>query len=347
MRAVFLTVLGLGLGLGLGSGLAACSSSPSGAGSAEAAPAPTSPVEDAAPSDGAAPDTAAPASDAAATTDGGVDAGTPLTYRNSLSVCWTNAACPRAMIIAHGGDWSATTVPYGSMGAVIAAYDHGVDGVKLDVRVTKDDVPVISHSSPIEIYESLDCYNQRIEDMTAAQVANCHFVQKASESFQRLDTVLNYLRGKMVVELTVKLPADYARTIKEVNTLGAQDFAFLEVSTAELQTVLPAIPGSSQIYWLANVGSTFSDIDVLLDTVKNPHAFMVEMDPSAQTSTLVTTKLHPANVRAFTYDSSATASVAELKALFDQGFDVVSANTTPNNGAARVAVNTARGISPP
>ena len=141
------------------------------------------------------------------------------------------------MIVAHGGDWTATTVPYGSMGAVVAAYAHGVDAVK--------------------------------------------------------------------------------------------------------------IPGSNQIYWLVNVGSTVSDIDVLLGTVKNPHAFMVEMDPSAQTSALVSSKLHPANVRAFTYDKSGTASVGELTALFDQGFDVVSANATTNNEAARVAVNNARSVSPP
>ena len=352
MRAVALPMLVLAvsfpvLGLGLGLGLVAGSSSPSGAAPTES-PAPTSPVSsEPAPGDGSAPGAVVPVADAGAGTDGDAAAGTASTYRSSLSICWTDATCPRAMIVAHGGDWSATTVPYGSMGAVIAAYDHGVDAVKLDVRVTKDNVPVISHSSPIEIYESLDCYNQRIEDMTAAQVTGCHFVQKASESFQRLDTVLSYLRGKMVVQLTVKLPADYARTISEVNALSAQDFAFLEVSTAELQTVLPPIPGSNQIYWLVNVGSTLSDIDVLLDTVKNPRAFMVEMDPSAQTSTLVTTRLHPAKVRAFTYDSSATASVAELQAFFDQGFDVVSANTTPNNEAARVAVNTARGVTPP
>ena len=342
MRPVVLALLGLGL--------LACSSSSGGA--AQAAPDPASPGQGGPASSagtagagGGAP--VAPADAALGDAGADAEAGAPSTYRNSLSVCWTDATCKRAMIVAHGGDWTATTVPYGSMGAAVAAYDHGVDAVKLDVRVTKDDVPVISHSSPIEIYESLDCYNQRIEDMTAAQVTGCHFVQKSSESFQRLDTVLGYLRGKMVVQLTVKLPADYARTIKEVSTLGAQDFAFLEVSTADLQTVLPAIPGSNQIYWLVNVGSTLSDIDVLLDTVKNPHAFMVEMDPSAQTSTIVTTKLHPANVRSFTYDSSATASVAELKALFDQGFDVVSANTTTNNGAARVAVNTGRSISPP
>ena len=335
MRALFFTVL-------LAS---ACGSSAS---STDGAPATSTPdASDTTPgSDGGSPSPGTPTSDA-----GGADAAdgsaAAKTYRSSLSVCWTDATCPRAMIVAHGGDWSPTTVPYGAMGAVVAAFGDGVDAVKLDVRVTKDNVPVISHSSPIEAYESLDCYNQRIEDMTAAQVANCHFVQKSSEAFQRLDTMLNYARGKMMVQLTVKLPADYARTIAEVNALAAQDFAFLEVSTSDLQTVLPPLPGSSQIYWLVNVASNLADIDVLLGTVKNPHAFMVEIDPGVTLGDVITAKLHPANVRAFTYDSSATASTAELSALFAQGYDVVSANTTPANKAARIARNQARGVSPP
>ena len=49
----------------------------------------------------------------------------------------------------------------------------------------------------------------------------------------------------------------------------------------------------------------------------------------------------------FTYDSSGTASTAELQGLFDKGFDVVSSNVTANNLAARKAVNGARGITPP
>ena len=69
--------------------------------------------------------------------------------------------------------------------------------------------------------------------------------------------------------------------------------------------------------------------------------------PAGRELAIVTTKLHPANVRAFTYDSSATASVAELTALFNQGFDVVSANATANNSSARVAINNGRGVSPP
>ena len=281
--------------------------------------------------------------------DAGKDADVPdgATYRNSLSVCWTDSTCTRAMSIAHGGDWDAFTRPYGSHGALVAAYDHGVDGVKVDVRVTSDNVPVIAHSSPIQSYESLDCFNQRIEQMTAAQVTACHLLPSTTETFQRLDDVLSYARGKLVVQLTVKLSTDYARAIAAVNAAGAQDFAFFEISTTDLQATMPAIAGSDQVYYLMNIGSTLSDVDVLLDTIKNPRAFMFEMDPSAQIGSLVTTRLHPAGVRAFTYDSSGTASVQEFKALFDQGFDVVSANATPNNLQARIQVNQGRGITPP
>jgi glycerophosphoryl diester phosphodiesterase len=269
------------------------------------------------------------------------------TYRNSLSVCWTDATCNRAMIVAHGGDWSATGAPYGSMSAVAAAYANGADAVKIDVRVTKDDVPVVAHSSPFQIYESLDCYNKSIEDMTAAEVTACHFVPSTTETFQRLDTMLNYARGKMVVQLTVKKSTDYARTIQEVLALGAQDFAFLEISTSDLQTLIPSITGSNQVYYLINVGTNLAEVDLLLGTIKSPRAFMVEMDASPTAGALTASKLHPAGVRSFTYDSGGAASVAELKGLFDEGFDVVSSNVTANNLQARVAVNGARGVTPP
>jgi hypothetical protein len=275
--------------------------------------------------------------------DGGtpdVDAGdTTKTYRNSLSVCWTDATCKRAMIVAHGGDWTPTGAPYGSLAAVTNAYKNGAEAVKIDVRVTKDDVPVVSHSSPFEIYESLDCYGKKIEDMTAAQVTACHFASSSSETFQRLDTMLGYIKGKMVVQLCVKKSSDYARTIAEVLALAAQDFAFIEVGSP---SDLPALPNS--VYYLVNFESDLSQVDAVM---ANPRAFMFEMNPSAEISSLVATKLHPANIRSFTYDSNGGASVAELKGLFDQGFDVVSTNATANNLQARIAVNGARGVTPP
>lgn len=280
-------------------------------------------------------------------TDAGLDASVPDagSWRSSLAVCWTDATCRRVMAIAHGGAWD-TTLPYDSNGAIAAAYAGDLDGVKIDVRVTSDNVPVIAHSSPIELFESIDCYNQRIELMTAAQVTRCHRVPSTTETFQRLDDVLTYLRGKMVVQLCVKRQADYARAIQAVHAANAEDFAFLEISTSDLQTLIPTISGSGTIWYLINVASNLPEVDTLL-TLNNPRAFMYEFDPSAQLGTMVTARLHPAGVRSFVYDSSATASVQQLKAYFDRDIDVVSAQTAANDVQARRQVNQARGVSPP
>ncbi len=276
----------------------------------------------------------------------GTDAGTG-TYRNSLSVCWTDPYCPRVFAVAHGGAWSLTGAPYDSNAALAAAYADGCDGVKIDVRVTQDNVPVISHSSPIQTYESLDCSGKKIEEMTAAEVTSCHRFPSLTEKFQRLDDVLNYLRGKMVVELTVKLSTDIARTIEEVHADHAEDFAFLEIHTSDLQNLIPTIPGSDSVYYLMDLGTNVSEVDTLLNTIKNPRAFMYEFDPSVDVSSMTPTRLHPAGVRSFTYTSAAAPTEPQLQALFENGYDVVSSQSAQNGVAARVVVNKSHGVSPP
>ncbi|MBK7579933.1 MAG: hypothetical protein IPI67_06970 [Myxococcales bacterium] len=277
---------------------------------------------------------------------GGTGGGS-ATHKTSLKICWTDPTCPRVFAIAHGGAWSLTGAPYDSNAAIAAAYAADVDGVKIDVRVSKDNVPVIAHSSPIEIFESIDCYGKKIEEMTAAQITGCHRLPSTTETFQRLDDVLKYLKGKMVVQLTVKLSKDYARTITEVHTQGAEDYAFLEISTSDLQTLIPTIPGADSIYYLIEIGSNLTEVDTLINTIKNPRAFMYEFDPTVDVSTLTPSKLHPAGVRSFTYTKAAAPSVAELEALFKGGFDVVSSQGAANGVAARKAVNQAKGVSPP
>jgi glycerophosphoryl diester phosphodiesterase len=295
---------------------------------AGAAPAPTS-AADAAP----APDAAAP------------DAGYPLTYRTSLGVCWTDPKCQRALTIAHGGDWSYTGNPYDSNAALAAAFANGADGVKIDARMTKDNVAVVAHSSPLQAYESLDCLNRKIEEMTAAEVTGCHRVPSSTETYQRLDDVLRAMRGKLVVQICVKAQADTAAIAKTVLAAGAADYAFLEISTSDLQTLVPSIPSGNQLYYLISVGNV-SEVDTLLDTIKNARAFMYEFDPSVAVAPLVASRLRPAGIRSFTYDKPASTA-ADVKARFDAGFEVVSTNATGAAVQARVQVNTARGLTPP
>ncbi len=295
--------------------------------------------------------TTAPGNDASVpdASDGGQpDAGGLLTYRSSLSRCWTEPTCQRALSIAHGGDWSFTGDPYDSDAALAAAYAHDADGVKIDARITKDGIAVVAHSSPIEKFESLDCAGKKIEEMTAAQVTQCHRVPSSSQTFQRLDSVLGDLRGKLVVQVCVKVPTtDLAGVAATVLSAHAEDFAFLEISTSDLQTLVPSITDNAKLWYVINIEDRVSEVDTLLDTIKNPRAFLFEFDPNVSIATLVTTRLHPAGIRSFTYDESQTLTVAAIKAHFDQGADVVSTNLNSKSVQARVQVNTARGITPP
>jgi hypothetical protein len=272
--------------------------------------------------------------------------GTVGTYRDSLSVCWTDATCQRVLAVAHGGAWDASGPPYDSNGALVAAFTGGDDGVKIDVRVTKDNVPVIAHSSPIQVYESTDCANQKIEEMTAAQVTACHRFPSTTETFQRLDDVLTYLHGKMTVQLCVKLTSDFQRTIDEVHAQHAEDIAYLEINAGDVPAVVGPLTGSTSVWWLVNVASDLTQIDPLL-AMNQPKLFMVEIDPTVAVGTLPATKLHPAGVRAFTYDDTASPTVAQLKAHYDAGYDAVSSQSGPNGVEARVEANTAHGVTPP
>ena len=325
-------------------------------GCSTASPAPDGiqPATDA-PAADAARDAAAPVglADAGSSTDAGgpadgsgPDAGYPKTYRNSLGVCWTDATCKRALSVAHGGEWTFNGNAYDSNAALAAAYANGADGVKIDARMTKDNVAVVSHSSPLAVYESVDCYNKKIEEMTAVEVTKCHRVTTPAETYQRLDDVLNALRGKLVVQVCVKLQTDTAAIAAAVLAAGAEDFAFLEISTSDLQTLVPPIPNNNKLWYLINVSSNLGEVDTLLDTIKNPRAFMYEFEPNMDVSSLVTTRLHPAGIRSFTYDKNASTTPA-IKALFDAGFDVVSTNANPSSVQARVQVNTARAVTPP
>lgn len=286
-------------------------------------------------------------SSADGTTPSHADAGAlpdGATWKTSLRVCWNDPSCARALAISHGGDWKLNGPAYDSNAALAAAVTSGADGVKIDVRFTKDNVGVISHSSPIQLYESVDCNGKKIEEMTAAEVTSCHRVP-GSETFQKLDDVLDTLRGQLAIQLCVKVNTEFGKTIQAVLAKNAQDYAFIEANSGDFPAIVTQ-PNYAQLYYVVNVGTTVADIDTVIG-FKNPRIIMLEIDPSIALNGMATSKIHPAGMHTFTYDNSDTATQSELKALFDQGYDVVSSNVTGPDVAARIQVNTARSVSPP
>ena len=119
-------------------------------------------------------------------------------WQTSLTNCWTDATCKRALVVSHGGDWNITSAPYGSLPAFEAGYEHDADAVKGDFRVTKDNVGVIVHSSPFNAYETLNCYNKKVEEMTASEVVKCKIVPPASHFITAPD-MLSWAAGDIHV----------------------------------------------------------------------------------------------------------------------------------------------------
>lgn len=276
----------------------------------------------------------------------------PPSYTNSLSMCWTDASCLRAMVVSHGGDWDLNLkLPYDSRAALVRAVQRGADGIKGDLRVTADNVAVITHSSPIQIYESTDCAGRYVEQMTAAQVTACHMLG-TQEHFQRVDSLLRWARGRTVVMLDVKVPTDLPRAIAVGVENGAQDDLFLEVHSGDFLGIVVGAPGWDQLHYLVWLDSP-DDAQRLIAAQHPGQAFMYEMNPTypnydaAKMNALITGTLHPAGVRAFTSSDKNDPSVANHQMLFDEGFDVVMTYELGNALTVRQAVNTARGISPP
>lgn len=275
----------------------------------------------------------------------------PPDYYNSLSRCWTDATCPRAMLVSHGGDWD-VLAPYDSHTALVRAVQRGSDGIKGDLRVTADNVAVITHSSPIEGYESLDCAGRYIEQMTAAEVTACHMLGSKTETFQRVDSLLRWARGRTVVMLDVKVASDLPRAIEVGIENQAEDTLFLEVHQSDYFQYVVGAPGWERLHYLVWLDSPESAQTVIADG-HPAQAFMYEMQPTyanydaAAMKTFITGTLHPAGVRAFTATDTKDPTVENHQMLFDEGIDVVMTYDLTNGLQVRQAVNGARGVSPP
>ena len=68
----------------------------------------------------------------------------------------------------------------------------------MDLRVSKDNVSMVMHSSPIEIYESIPCAGKRVEDTLAADLEKCTMAL-SNQTFISVNTLLEWAAGKVIV----------------------------------------------------------------------------------------------------------------------------------------------------
>jgi hypothetical protein len=284
-------------------------------------------------------------------TDGASQDGSTGNHKTSLAACWTEPTCHRALVMAHGGQWDTTSVPFLSRTAFEKAWQTGADGIEADIRVTADGVPMVAHSSPIEYYESIDCGGKKIEEMTADQVSKCHYAPSFTETFQRMSDVLDWANGKLIMEWDVKLTTDLPATVQMILQKGAADRATILVGTGEIQSAIPAIAGWEGLHYIADIGAT-AELQPTLGIVATHHIFLFEMDRSyvdateAQVADLIKVPVNAAGMKAFGASEQYTATVQNHIDVYHQGFDVVLSYNVPNGVKAAQQVNVERGYSP-
>ncbi len=122
----------------------------------------------------------------------------------------------RPILIAHRGGVVGPTLPECSLAALRAASKWGYDLTELDVRETKDGVPVIFHDSDLR---SACGREATIRDLTAAEVRGIRY-QKNNETIASLDEALALCRKlNLGVMLDLKDSSLRPEFLRQVGTL--------------------------------------------------------------------------------------------------------------------------------
>jgi hypothetical protein len=268
--------------------------------------------------------------------------------------CWTDSSesCNRALTIVHGGDWN-LQYPYDSMPAFQRGFDNQADAVKGDFRVNGENVGMVMHSSPIEIYESFNCFNKKVEEMTTAKCEQCK-MEVTDYTFISVPEMLSWSGGKVNVMLCIKESSDIPRAISTLVENNATHRAFLEVGVNDfLNTAKSNVEGWDSVYWIIEIQST-ADVQTLAAQSANllKRAILIEFQNSWDWQTPISADIdtvHKLGLRAVgvTKSNTVMATVNQHLEIFHMGFDVVYTYNLANAVSARVQVNEQRGLAMP
>lgn len=270
--------------------------------------------------------------------------------------CWHDPNCNRAMTTAHGGEWT-LQYPYDSLPAFQQAAAHGADAVKGDFRVSLDGVGMVMHSSPIEIYESFDCYGKHVEEMTAAECQQCHMIN-TQYTFISVPSLLEWAADVVNVMLCVKRKQDFPRAIATLLENNASSRAFLEIHVQDfLDLETSDVPKWAQVFYVVELSGP-GDVDTLLSYSEAllSRALLAEFNslenwgwPHQQdTIAADIERVEQRGIRSFVKSNGdrVTATVANHLRLYKAGFDVVYTYNLTNAVSARIEVNKVRGLDP-
>jgi len=208
------------------------------------------------------------------------------------------------------------------------------------------------HSSPIMLYESVDCFQKKVEDMTAAEAMQCHMINP-KYNFISAPNALAWADNQVNFMFCVKETGDIPRAITTLIEESAADRAFLEISVSEmLDLVSNNVPSWDQVYYVINLDS-LDDLNRMLAAPASvlKRTFLFEFnhweDWDDVKSAIDLTHSYGIRTLATSHDNPLTSTVHNHMDIFNAGFDVVYTYNLDNAVTARQRVNTEKGISPP
>lgn len=147
---------------------------------------------------------------------------------------------PSPLVIAHRG--ASAEQPENTLAAFRRALALGVDGIELDVHLTRDGVPVVFHDSALR---RLTGQPGRLETRTWTQLKSLR-IRGSAEGIPRLVDVLRLTRRRAMVQIELKAGTSVAPVVRAVRAAGASDWVILASFSAPLvrdaRRLAPAIP---------------------------------------------------------------------------------------------------------
>jgi len=164
-----------------------------------------------------------------------------------MSAGRTQMANPPPLRIGHRG--AAAEAPENTLAAFARALARGVDGLELDVRVTRDGVPVVFHDA------SLARLAGRRRSLARLPLAALRTVRIRGEPVPTLAEVLRLVRRRVVVQIEIKPGVPVAPVVRAVRQARAGGHViFASFSPAVLRTARALAPRVPRM-WIRERGT--------------------------------------------------------------------------------------------
>ena len=125
------------------------------------------------------------------------------------------------MLIAHRGLYN-ENIRENTISAFDNAFKNGYDGIEIDVRLTKDNIPVVIHDSFISRVSN---GQGRIKDYTYKELLNFNFGITKDEKIPTLEKVINRYKNKIII-IELKEKIDIVKYLNNNNKYYISSFNY-------------------------------------------------------------------------------------------------------------------------